>query len=136
MNGGDLCEAGGSELATTLPQTAQPLCRFSKTFHVAKMLFILAASQLKAKSLTLFRKTANFLSIATLQHERGGFTCYLQKSFKGFFTRTMSCAKWRSSQCYNFPFLRSQELQNHIQTDRQTDKQTDRQTNCGNYLIN
>ena len=64
--GGDPCQADGGELAAARLPTLQHPPTFSKALHTMNMLFFLAASQLKEKSLQFLRKTTNFLCISPL----------------------------------------------------------------------
>ena len=60
-DGGDLCEADGSELATDrFPRMTQLPPSFSEAFHTAKTFFFLVASQLKAKELKSFQEDDPF----------------------------------------------------------------------------
>ena len=127
----------GRRTAVSKPQPVSP----NASFHLA---IIKLPSQRRPsssllhlswrwKSSTLLRKTTSFLStcIAPLQHEGCGFTCYLWRSFKGFFLKPrvvltqkpvgatfqeklsiLVKAVWH----YDVPFPTSQKLQTHRHT--------------------
>ena len=58
--------------------------------------FLLRASW-RRRSWTLFRKMTNFKYCTIVTWRGWGFTCYLQKSSKGFFSRTTRLTNWRTS---------------------------------------
>ena len=66
QDGGDLCKADDSELATPCSRVPQLSTSFSESFNSWLNFFFLAASQLKAKTLYAFQEDDQLLKVYTV----------------------------------------------------------------------